>query len=46
MLDQILKGGTNWIANIVPACHQCNSGKCDKNYLTYVPKYINAIRAI
>lgn len=23
------KGGTNWIANIAPACHYCNSGKCD-----------------
>lgn len=35
----LVKGGTNWIANIAPACHQCNSGKCDTSYTEYIPKY-------
>lgn len=35
----LAKGGTNWIANIVPACFRCNSGKCDTLYSEYRPKY-------
>lgn len=28
----LVKGGSNWPANLVPACHRCNSGKGAKNY--------------
>lgn len=34
------KGGSNWLSNLAPACHQCNSGKRDKKY--YVPSQNHA----
>ena len=34
------KNGTNWLANLVPACHKCNSGKRDRDYKEYSPKWI------
>ena len=35
-LVALSKGGSNWISNIVPACHSCNSGKCDRDFREYL----------
>jgi 5-methylcytosine-specific restriction endonuclease McrA len=40
------RGGTNWPSNLVPACHSCNSGKCDKTPIEFADYTFKQLQAM
>ena len=35
-MDPLSKGGAHDLTNVVPACRECNSGKCDRTILHWL----------